>query len=32
VISLGFLTIVVLDFPFTGAVCIPPTEFQILEL
>lgn len=32
VIALGFLTIVLLDFPFTGAVCIPPTDFQELWL
>jgi Protein of unknown function (DUF4239) len=32
VISLGFLTIVLLDFPFTGAVRIPPTDFQVLKL
>jgi Protein of unknown function (DUF4239) len=32
VIALGFLTIVLLDFPFTGAVQIPPTDFQSLKL
>lgn len=32
VIALGFLTIVLLDFPFAGSVCIPPTDFQDLKL
>jgi Protein of unknown function (DUF4239) len=32
VISLGLMTIIVLDFPFTGAATIPPTEFQSLQL
>jgi hypothetical protein len=32
VIALGFLTIVLLDFPFTGAVRILPTDFQALKL